>query len=189
MTSELKLALTLSVGLHVGVLVGLPFATSSVQFDVERAPTSLEVILAAPTRASVVVQPQPSLRPAEEPPDSSLVTPRPPDPVTHTVIASERKGALTNLLPAYRRNPAPVYPRLARERGYQGTVLVEAEVLPSGHCGQLRVRRSSDYAILDEAALDAVRRWQFKPATRGMRPVTSWVEIPITFRLIDAPGS
>jgi len=181
MTAELKWAIGLSVGVHTALLTGLPIA-SRVAFDVERAPTSLELVVVAPPKSAL---PEPS-PPAPEP---SVAVPEEPDPAPQTFIAPEQRGVLTDVLPQYLRNPAPVYPRLARERGEEGTVVLDVEVLPSGRCGTLRVLESSGHALLDEAAARAVRQWQFKPATRWGRAIAVWVEIPVTFRLIDATGS
>ena len=182
MSGELKIALSLSLGLHAGLLIGLP-AASRVEFDVERAPTSGEIMLLAPAAPQPPVQ-----EPAPRDPvtDASSIQVPEPEPVPKTMISATHRGALTELLPSYLRNPAPAYPMLARERGYEGTIHLDVEVLPSGHCGDLRIAQSSGYAILDDAAASAVRRWRFKPATRGQRPMALWVEIPITFRLIDA---
>lgn len=180
MTAELKWAISLSVGVHGALLTGLP-AAGRVAFDVERAPTSLEIV--------VVAQPQHSLpEPAPVLPKPSVAIPEEPDPAPKTLIAPEQRGVLTEVLPQYLRNPAPVYPRLARERGEEGTVVLDVEVLPSGRCGTLRVLESSGHALLDEAAARAVRQWQFKPAARWGRAIAVWVEIPVTFRLIDARG-
>ena len=90
------------------------------------------------------------------------------------------------LRPDYLRNPPPIYPRTARERSEEGTVLVEVEVLASGRCGGIRVLASSGHVALDEAAVRAVRQWVFRPARRFNQPVPFVVEIPITFQLIDA---
>ena len=181
MTTELKWAVSLSVGVHAALLAGLP-ADRRVAFDVERAPTSLEIVVVAPPKRSL---PEPS--PAA--PEPSVAIPEEPDPAPKTLIAPERRGVLTEVLPQYLRNPAPVYPHLARERGEEGTVVLEVEVLPSGRCGALRILDSSGHAMLDEAAARAVRRWQFKPATRWGGAIAVWVEIPVTFRLLDATGS
>jgi TonB family protein len=120
---------------------------------------------------------------AEQTPDVALETVQGPESLWQTVVTSESQGALGEVLPGYLRNPPPIYPKLARERGYQGTVLLEVQVLPSGRCGQIAVQQSSGFSILDDAAVEAVKRWQFKPATQGCTPVTVWVEIPIRFQL------
>ena len=88
-------------------------------------------------------------------------------------------------LPQYLRNAPPVYPRSAREQGSEGTVRLEGEVLASGHCGAVNVLTSSGHAVLDDAAVRAVRVWVFRPARRWDQPVAFWVEIPITFRLVE----
>jgi len=80
-------------------------------------------------------------------------------------------------------NPKPPYPLSARRRGLEGRVLIAAQVRADGSCAETRVRQSSGYELLDASARDAVRRWRFVPARRGDRPVDSWVEVPIIFRL------
>jgi periplasmic protein TonB len=55
------------------------------------------------------------------------------------------------------------------------------QVLVSGQVGAIRVKISSGSSVLDEAAVRAVTRWTFEPATRGARAVESWVEVPVTF--------
>lgn len=87
--------------------------------------------------------------------------------------------------PAYLRNPRPIYPSQARRRGFEGKVLIRAQVAASGECAGATVSRSSGHAVLDEAALTAVRQWRFVPASRGGRAVAADVEIPIVFRLED----
>ena len=89
-----------------------------------------------------------------------------PTPAEQTAIAPKLKGALTDVLPGYMKNPAPVYPRLARLRGYEGTVLLDVEVLPSGRVGRIAALTSSGHDVLDRAALSSVRNWRFQPARR-----------------------
>jgi protein TonB len=181
MTKELKLALSLSIGAHAAVLVGIPMS-SHVEFDVERAPTSVEIVLVAPPTISTHVE-VPEL-PAQPEPRSTDIEPQ--EPMPRTVVTPEQKGALTEVLPNYLRNPSPVYPTLARERGEEGTVLLDVEVLSSGVCGTIRILRSSGHDILDEAARRGIATWRFQPARRAGVPITVWVEIPVTFRLVEA---
>lgn len=82
-------------------------------------------------------------------------------------------------------NPAPVYPEDARQRGLEGVVEVEAEVLPSGSVGNARVRTGDE--PLASAALAAVRQWQFQPARRDAEAVTARVVIPVRFRIEIRP--
>jgi len=85
--------------------------------------------------------------------------------------------------PRYTQTPCPVYPRTARNRGQEGVVLLSVEVLDNGRTGQILVKKSSGYALLDRAALDAVRFWRFEPAKRSQIPLTMLVDIPIRFSL------
>lgn len=80
-------------------------------------------------------------------------------------------------------NKAPAYPREAKRRREQGTVWLSIEVLEDGTVGQISVSQSSGYELLDQAALDAVKRWQFTPAKLEGRFVRSEGRLPIEFVL------
>lgn len=103
----------------------------------------------------------------------------------HASVGAPEVERFTDARPRYRENRSPVYPGTARQRGYEGDVLIAAEVRADGRVGSVRVRRSSGYASLDAAALDAVRVWRFEPARRLGIAVAAWVEIPIRFQLTE----
>jgi len=86
-------------------------------------------------------------------------------------------------IPRYRDNPPPVYPRVARRRGHQGTVLLEVLVDRNGGVQDLRVLQSSGYTTLDEAALASVKNWSFEPGMKGSSPMDMWVRLPVRFQL------
>ena len=81
----------------------------------------------------------------------------------------------------YRRQTPPVYPRRALELGQEGTVTLHAEVIPTGRPRTLKVAESSGHRLLDRAALDAVRKWEFEPKNVDGSMVTSWVRVPMRF--------
>ena len=83
-----------------------------------------------------------------------------------------------------RDNAAPVYPESARRRRQQGVVVISVSVSADGQVTALRVRDSSGFPVLDEAALEAVRHWRFAPATRGGVPIAAqgYVELPFVLR-------
>ena len=91
--------------------------------------------------------------------------------------------------PLYRENAPPAYPEIARVRGYEGIVLVSAEILPDGRVGNMKIRKSSGYAILDQSAIEAVKPWKFEPAKKSGNPFTVWVELPIKFILHNNSSS
>jgi protein TonB len=78
----------------------------------------------------------------------------------------------------------PDYPPLARVRGIEGLVVVEAVVDQRGFIVPSRLRVAESVPFLDEAALRAVERWRFKPGRdRNGDTVRVLVQVPIRFRL------
>jgi protein TonB len=73
----------------------------------------------------------------------------------------------------------PVYPEAARRSGVSGIVQVQALVLQDGTIGQAIVVAS--IPGLDEAAIDCVKRWRFRPARSAGRPTAVWVAVPVRF--------
>ena len=98
-------------------------------------------------------------------------------------LASTLKPPVTFAVPDYKRNRPPVYPLLARRRGYQGTVLLEVLVAKDGTVASVRLVESSGAETLDRAAIKGVRKWTFHPGKRGSEAVEMWVKVPIRFRL------
>jgi TonB family protein len=85
--------------------------------------------------------------------------------------------------PRYADNPKPIYPKEARDKGYEGEVVLRVEVLTNGQVGQIEMRKSSGYELLDHSALTAVKQWKFIPAKKGDVAIPLWVNIPIKFQL------
>jgi periplasmic protein TonB len=93
--------------------------------------------------------------------------------------------AVSIAVPKYRENAQPNYPDFARSKGYQGLVLLSAEVHSDGHVGEVKIRKSCGHSLLDRSALDAVRHWKFEPGKRMGVPVNMWVDVPVRFVLKD----
>jgi len=85
----------------------------------------------------------------------------------------------------YAHNPKPYYPPIAKSRGWQGKVLLRVQVSADGTSDAVSVETSSGHEILDESAVEAVKKWRFIPAKRGETPVASSVIVPISFTLRD----
>lgn len=77
--------------------------------------------------------------------------------------------------------PAPRYPREALRMGAGGTVRITVTVAADGSVERQALTESSGNRHLDRAALEAVRRWRFQPATRNGQPVAAEVSVPIVF--------
>lgn len=84
---------------------------------------------------------------------------------------------------AYLNNPAPVYPRQSRRAGEAGRVVLRVLVTPEGRAGEVQLRETSGFDLLDEAAVAAVRQWRFVAARRGDITVAAWVVVPLRFDL------
>jgi protein TonB len=77
----------------------------------------------------------------------------------------------------------PEYSEEARKAKYQGVVVLYVEVDPSGRAGNLRVVHSMGLG-LDEKAIDAVRKWRFRPGSKDGKPVTVGAIVEVNFRLL-----
>lgn len=95
----------------------------------------------------------------------------------------EIRAARPRTVAASQQTPVPAYPATAREQGLEGVVVLNIEVLASGRVGEVHVAVSSGAWVLDEAAVEAVKRWTFAPARQGTRAVDSLVEVPVKFTL------
>ena len=113
-----------------------------------------------------------------------------PPPAAPVAENHERAAAPRNdvYIPAnsdanYLNNPKPVYPMVARQRHWEGLVMLRVYITADGHAAQVVVQRSSGHEQLDEAALEAVKNWRFIPAKRGEFAEASWANVPIDFSL------
>jgi len=79
--------------------------------------------------------------------------------------------------------PAPQYPQDARTNGWEGTVRVKVLISETGNVQEIRLAAGSGFNSLDQAALDSVSCWRFKPACREGRPIMAWVTVPVIFEL------
>ena len=110
----------------------------------------------------------------------SLPTPLPPPPPPPEPDGPIRSGALVQS-PRKIVDVRPVYPDVARAARVQGTVVLEAVLDRAGRVSQVRVLKS--VALLDPAALAAVRQWQYTPSTLHGVPVEVLMTITVTFTL------
>lgn len=75
---------------------------------------------------------------------------------------------------------AKIYPLLARKRKIEGTVVAGFSINDQGYPGDLKIKRSSGYEILDAAALKIVTKAAPFPKVNGE------VIVPITFKLTES---
>jgi TonB family protein len=77
------------------------------------------------------------------------------------------------------KQPKPEYPRLARKRGIEGKVVLQALVGLDGSAKEVKVTRG--IGELDQAAIEAVKKWKFRPAYSRGQPIECWVLVPVWF--------
>ncbi|MFC1837899.1 TonB family protein [Thermodesulfobacteriota bacterium] len=92
-------------------------------------------------------------------------------------------GTIQLAYPRYQLNAPPSYPGIARKRGQEGTVILQVLVNSEGRVDDLKIESSSNYSLLDRAALTAVRKWTFEPGRKGGLQIPMWVRVPVSFKL------
>lgn len=108
------------------------------------------------------------------------VKPAPEPPQVKDVIEEPKIGV------SYMINPAPPYPAISRRIGEQGKVLMRVVVNINGEAESVKIENSSGSTRLDDAAMEAVKKWRFVPAKKNKIPFTASVLVPIKFSLDDA---
>jgi protein TonB len=149
-----------------------------VQRPVDPAPAAVPLPLEPATVPAPAAQP-------EAPPSVASVSPQPfpAESRTETFDPSSFDAYRLALIDAAKRYKR--YPVRAIERGWEGRVEVRVVVGANGMIKSALVKSSSRYQILDEQALEMVRRafnalGQVQPAPRG-REFT--VDVPVVFEL------
>jgi protein TonB len=79
------------------------------------------------------------------------------------------------------RDVKPVYPPVAIESRVQGVVIIEIVVDTAGFVSDGKILRGQP--LLDQAALDAVRQWQFQPTLLNGAPVPVIMTVTVNFTL------
>jgi TonB family protein len=104
------------------------------------------------------------------PPASKIAPPSAPVPVGGNVRA-----------PTKVKDVRPIYPAIAQLVKVQGIVIVEATIGPTGKVQDAKVLQSQP--LLESAALDAVRQWEFTPTLLNGSPVPVVMTVTVEFRL------
>lgn len=77
--------------------------------------------------------------------------------------------------------PPPTYPPEAECNSNGGTTVLRVVIERNGVPAQVAQVQSSGNDALDQAALEAVRSWKFRAATRNGKPVSHTITVPVTF--------
>lgn len=172
-----------------------PVATSTIALpevelpDAPVEPVELESELPELTEARPEPTPQPAPEPAPEPAPQPAETAAPSpsqEPATAQREAaqaaepapSNEPVSVGQVAPTSRVNPS--YPPRAQRRGMEGFVEVEFVIQRSGSVdsGSIRVTNAQPRRVFEEAARDAIARWQFEPSQQ-LRRATQRIEFQL----------
>jgi TonB family protein len=106
---------------------------------------------------------------------------RPLEPATSADSSRAVRVGGAIQVPTKTKDVRPVYPPIAQAARVQGAVIVEAVIGVDGSVTDARVLRS--IPLLDEAALDAVKQWEFTPTLLNGRPVAVIMTVTVNFSL------
>jgi TonB family protein len=131
------------------------------------------------TRAITQVRQQRQIR------ESAVLAPQPAparigQPYTVAGVVPRRIGGEVKE-PKKIRDVKPVYPAIAQSAHVQGVVILEVVIDPSGLVHDAKILRS--LPLLDQAALDAVRQWEFTPTVVDGMAVPVIMTVTVNFTL------
>jgi len=119
----------------------------------------------------VALGPMPPPPPPPPPPDAA---------VSKSGMAPVRVGGNIRV-PTKVKDVRPLYPPAAQTAGIQGVVIIEATIDVDGRVGDAKVLRS--ISELDQAALEAVRQWEFTPTELNGVLVPVIMTVTVNFSL------
>jgi periplasmic protein TonB len=180
-----------------GATAAPPVPTPPTTAETNEEPPPAPPISTEPTEADEALPP-PTPPPKQLEQANTQNPPVSTPPVQHAVEAPEinlggtdsETNALVigdNVVPARVdskfHNKEPNYPLEAVRRAQQGSVILLIHVSPDGLAQGVDVEQSSGFAMLDDAARNAVEGWHFLPAVRGGQPVPFDMELRVLFHL------
>jgi len=94
-------------------------------------------------------------------------------------VKSDYSNLLATAISKYKQ-----YPKLAQVRGWQGIVIVEIEMSPTGAVLSMTIKKSSGYDILDAEAMQMIQRaMPLPPPPESLKSKNFTVLVPVSFQL------
>lgn|GEM_PF-2598845 len=84
--------------------------------------------------------------------------------------------------PIIKKKVDPTYPEIARRTRIEGMVILEAIITKSGKVTEVKVIKSLN-SFCDEAAMEAVKQWEFEPGTQNDIPVDVIMNLTVIFQI------
>jgi len=206
-TQRMRFAVLGGVVLHAFIIVwfAMPTSQKMISADMMSAPTHVtirfmmpvkdtpkpirDVVEAEPLKAKPVVkkmakavrppppkilnQIEPAAAPTTKEKRESVTTPKAVPKSIPVVSEKNLKG----------RRVQPEYPKRALRLRQEGIVLLHVLISETGARQKIKLHKPSQYALLNQAAIKAVKKWTFNPNKVNGHAVPSWVEIPVEFKI------
>ncbi len=108
----------------------------------------------------------------------------PGSPSSGRGLSGEYDAAVVDQSPQVLQKVEPAYPGRARNLGICGKVVVRFLVKPDGRVSKPSIVAAHPAGYFEQSVLEAIRHWKFKPGCFKGRVVSTWVTLPVQFRLI-----
>jgi protein TonB len=185
------IGLIVVIAIHIGFVWMLRSGLAHSVVEVLKGPVEAEMIEEEKVEEDIPPPPPPEIAPPPPfvpPPVINIQAPPSPRAITQvTDKPTPPAPPKPDSNPVPTRATQPPYPASAQRQDQQGEVILQAYVDESGRVVEVKLVTSSGVPVLDEAALEHVKKnWRYKPATKGGKPIGFWQDIRIIFDLKKA---
>ena len=201
---DLPKAIAISMAIHIILMIGLPelnkpllipqemsvtISSSPIQKPIEKIETPEPVKKVEPIQKKItpiidknaisVAQPTPKEVAPAPPAETVSKIPNIVPQEQLTQYLESYSSLLANAIAKYKQ-----YPKIAQMRGWQGTVIADLEIDGKGTVISIKIKKSSTYEVLDNEALEMIRKASPFPAPpESLRGKNFNVLVPISFKL------
>lgn len=201
---DLPKAIAISMAIHIILMIGLPefnepllipqemsvtISSSPIQKPIEKieTPEPVKKVEPIPKKITPIIDKN-AISVAQ--PTPKEVAPAPPAETVSKIPNIVPQEQLTQHLESYSSLLANAiakykqYPKIAQMRGWQGTVIADLEIDSKGTVISIKIKKSSTYEVLDNEALEMIRKASPFPAPpESLRGKNFNVLVPISFKL------
>ena len=201
---DLPKAIAISMAIHIILMIGLPEFNEPLLIPQEMSVTISSSPIQQPIEKIETPQPVKKVEPIQKKitpiidknaisvaqPTPKEVAPAPPAETVSKIPNIVPQEQLTQHLESYSSLLANAiakykqYPKIAQMRGWQGTVIADLEIDSKGTVISIKIKKSSTYEVLDNEALEMIRKASPFPAPpESLRGKNFNVLVPISFKL------
>jgi periplasmic protein TonB len=201
---DLPKAIAISMAIHIILMIGLPELNKPLLIPQEMSVTISSSPIQKPIEKIETPEPVKKFEPIQKKitpiidknaisvaqPTPKEVAPAPPAETVSKIPNIVPQEQLTQHLESYSSLLANAiakykqYPKIAQMRGWQGTVIADLEIDSKGTVISIKIKKSSTYEVLDNEALEMIRKASPFPAPpESLRGKNFNVLVPISFKL------